>query len=58
MGILETPYKIPLPTWLTIITRKLRADSLTRATSMNILKTLTDKRIGRLLTSKLRRETY
>jgi hypothetical protein len=58
MGILETPYKIPLPTWLTIITRKLRADSLTRATSMNILKTLTDKRIGRLLTSKLTRETY
>jgi hypothetical protein len=58
LGILETPYKIPLPTWLAILTRKLRRDSLTRATSINILKTLVNKRSGKLLTSRLTRETY
>jgi hypothetical protein len=55
LGILETPYKIPLPTWLTILTRKFRGDSLTRATSINVLKTLVNKRAGELLLS---RETY
>jgi hypothetical protein len=58
LSILETPYKIPLPTWLAILTRKLRRDSLTRATSINMLKTLTNKRAGKLLTSRLTRETY
>jgi hypothetical protein len=58
LGILEAPYKIPLPTWLAILTRKLRTDSLTRATSINMLKTLLNKRAGKLLTSKLMRETY
>jgi hypothetical protein len=58
LGILETPYKIPLPIWLAILTRKLRRDSLTRATSINMLKTLVNKRTGKLLTSKLMRETY
>jgi hypothetical protein len=58
LGILETPYKIPLPIWLAILTRKLRRDSLTRATSINMLKTLVNKRAGKLLTSKLTRETY
>jgi hypothetical protein len=58
LGILETPYKIPLLTWLAILTRKLRKDSLTRATSINMLKTLVNKRSGKLLTSKLTRETY
>jgi hypothetical protein len=58
LGILETPYKIPLPIWLAILTRKLQTDSLTRATSINMLKTLVNKRAGKLLTSKLMRETY
>jgi len=58
LEILETPYKIPLPIWLAILTRKLQRDSLTRATSINMLKTLVNKRAGRLLTSKLMRETY
>jgi hypothetical protein len=58
LGTLETPYKIPLPTWLAILTRKLRRDSLTRTTSINMLKTLVNKRAGKLLTSKLMRETY
>jgi len=58
LGTLETPYKIPLPTWLVMLTRKFQTDNLTRATSIGILKTLTNKRIGELLTSKLTRETY
>jgi len=58
LGALETPYKIPTPIWLAILTRKLQTDSLTRASSTGILKTLTSKRIGKLLTSKFTRETY
>jgi hypothetical protein len=58
LGILETPYKIPLLTWLAILTRKIQTDSLTRTTSINMLKTLVNKRAGKLLTSKLTRETY
>jgi len=58
LGLLETPYKIPAPTWLAILIRKLQTDNLIRATSINMLKTLTDKRTGKLLISKLTRETY
>jgi hypothetical protein len=58
LGILETPYRIPLPTWLAILTRKLRRDSLTRATSINMLKTLVNKHAGKLMMSRLTRETY
>jgi len=58
LGLLETPYKIPLPLWLALLMRKFQIDSLTRATSAGILKTLTDKRVGKLLKSKLTRETY
>jgi len=58
LGTLETPYKIPLPTWLVMLSRKFQTDNLTRATSKGMLKTLTNKRIGELLTSKLTRETY
>ena len=58
LGLLETPYKIPLPLWLTILIQKFQTDDITRATSPNILKTLTNKRIGKLLISKLTRETY
>jgi hypothetical protein len=58
LGILETPYKIKLPTWLAILTRKLRRDSLTRATSISMLKTLVNKRAGKLMMSRLTRETY
>jgi len=58
LGVLETPYKIPLPTWIAMLARKFRADSLTRATSTGMLKALIGKRAGELLTSKLLRETY
>jgi hypothetical protein len=57
-GTLETPYKIPTQKWLTMLARKFQTDNLTRATSINMLKTLTNKRTGKLLTSKLTRETY
>jgi len=55
---IETPYKIPFTTWLTILTQKFQNDKLARTTSINILKTLTSKRAGKLLASKLTRETY
>jgi hypothetical protein len=58
LGMLETPYKIPLPTWLAILIRKFQTDGLTRASSIGMLKTLTSKRAGMLLASKLMRETY
>jgi len=58
LGLLETPYKIPILTWLELLMRKFQTDSLTRATSMGILKTLASKRTGELLISKLTRETY
>ena len=58
LGVLETPYKIPLPTWIAMLARKFRADPLTRATSTGVLKALIGKRAGELLTSKLLRETY
>jgi len=58
LGLLETPYKIPIPLWLAMLLRKFQSDSLTRATSANILKTLTSKRAGKLFMSKLMRETY
>jgi len=58
LGLLETPYKIPIPLWLAMLLQKFQSDSLTRATSANILKTLTSKRAGKLFMSKLMRETY
>jgi len=58
LGMLETPYKIPLPTWLAMLARKFQTDGLTRATSIGMLKTLTSKRAGMLLASKLMREIY
>ncbi|MBO3810060.1 MAG: hypothetical protein FGF50_10785 [Candidatus Brockarchaeota archaeon] len=50
---LETPYRLPHPIWLTIMMRKLREDQLTKATLANILKTMRDPRIGRLVMSRL-----
>jgi len=58
LGLLEAPYKIPLPSWLVILMQKFQIDDITRATSPNILKALTNKRIGKQLISKLTRETY
>lgn len=57
-GLLETPYKIPLPLWMTMLMQKFWRDSLTRATSICMLRTLTGRRVGKLLISRLMRETY
>ncbi|RLE47212.1 MAG: hypothetical protein DRJ31_09195 [Candidatus Methanomethylicota archaeon] len=58
LGLVEAPYKIPLPLWLVMLVEKFRIDNLTRATSIDMLKALTNKRVGKLLKSKLTRETY
>ena len=58
LGMLEAPYKIPLPLWLAMLMQKFRRDELTRATSTCLLRTLTSKRAGRMLMSRLTRETY
>jgi len=55
---LKAPYKIPVPLWLAMLLQKLQSDDLTRATSTEVLKTLTRKNAGKLLISKLTRETY
>ncbi len=57
-GFIETPYKLPPPLWLTIVMHKLLEDPLTKATLTNILGKMRDPRIGRLLTSRLSRQTY
>ncbi len=58
LGALETPYRIPIASWLTMLMQKFQNDTLTRATSVNVLKALINKRVGKLLMSKLARETY
>ena len=58
LGLLETPYKIPVPLWLAMLMGKFRNDALTRATSANLLKAITSKRSGRLVVSKFTREVY
>ena len=52
------PYRIPLAEWIDILRSKIMRDELSRATLPNILKTLRDRRFGRLILSKLTRETY
>jgi len=58
LGLIEMPYKIPLPLWLSMLLQKFQSDDLTKATLTNVLKTLTNKRAGKLLMSKFIRETY
>jgi len=41
-----------------MLLKKLQSDDLTRATLANMLKALTRKNAGKLLISKLTRETY
>ncbi len=58
-GSIEAPYKIPIPEWLMmLLLQKFQADVLTRATSINMLKTLANRHGINQLTSKLTRETY
>jgi len=57
-GLIEAPYRVPVPLWLAMLLQKLQSDDLTRATSTEVLKALTRKNAGKLLISKLTRETY
>ena len=57
-GLLGAPYKLPLAEWVKLMLRKLRSDPLARRTSVNMLKTMKDPRIGKLMLSRLSRRTY
>lgn len=55
---LTLPHRIPWPKWLRLLKSKIIRDKLSRGASLNILKTLRDPRLGKLIQSKLTRETY
>ena len=57
-GVIETPYKFSFSLWLTVLLKKFYNNSLTRATSPNILKKLHDPRFGKLIFQRLTRSTY
>jgi len=57
-GLVETPYKIPLPTWTNLLTRKILKDPQTRSTIKNLITILGSRRRLKLLTSKFTRESY
>ncbi len=52
------PYRIPFAEWIDILRSKIVYDRLSRVTLLNIFKTLGDRRFGKLIVSKLTRETY
>jgi len=52
------PHKIPLAEWTSLLGSKILYDKLSRTTFFNFLKTFKDLRFGRLILSKLMRETY
>ena len=52
------PYKIPLPLWIKILTNKVIEDDITRATTINLIKSLRDRRAGKQIISKLIRQSY
>ncbi len=57
-GLVELPYRIPLPTWMKLWSSKAFSDRLTRSTIRNAFKALASRRGLKLLKSKLTRETY
>jgi len=52
------PYRIPFAKWVNILRSKILRDELSRATLLNVFKTPRDLRFGKLVVSKLARETY
>jgi len=52
------PYKISLPLWIKVLTNKVMEDNITRATTINLLKSLRDRRAGKQIVSKLIRQSY
>ncbi|MHA1833584.1 MAG: nucleotidyltransferase family protein [Candidatus Baldrarchaeia archaeon] len=57
-GLLETPFRIPVLSWLVLLWEKFYSDGLTRVTSPNILRALRSQRSGKILFSKLTRISY
>ncbi len=57
-GSLILPYRIPLPVWLKIIGSKIKKDPLTRGSSLNMVRFIRGREIGRHVMSKLTRKTY
>ena len=57
-GLIEAPYKIPLPTWANMLTQKILKDPLARSTSRDLLMAFGSKRGLKLLVSKFMRESY
>lgn len=57
-GVVGAPYKVPSSLWLTLLTQKFKDDKLTKATMLMISRKLVDRRIGKLILSKIMRETY
>lgn len=58
LGLIETPYKIPFPTWIKLLTSKFISDSKTRVTSLNTVRFLANPKLGKLILSRFTRETY
>ncbi|ADI31954.1 hypothetical protein [Staphylothermus hellenicus] len=57
-GDLILPYKIPLNKWIILFTRKIFSDNVTRGTILRTSRALRDPRFGKMVKSKLFRETY
>jgi len=57
-GFIETPYKLPIPKALILMTRKTLQDPLTRATMPKLLARLMDRRLATHIISRMRRITY
>ncbi len=58
LGLIEAPHKIFLPTWLKLLATKFISDPWTRATSLNAIRFLAIPRLGKLVVSRLTRESY
>jgi len=55
---LALPYRISFAKWLGLLGYKILRDGLARATLSNLPKTLKDRRFGKLILSKVVRDTY
>lgn len=55
---LALPYRIPLTGWIRLLGSKISCDELARSTLPNLFRALRDRRFGKLVVSKITRETY
>ena len=57
-GVISLPYRIPLARWIVLLAVKFINDEYSRGTSLNLLRSLKDVRIGKHIISKMTRESY